>query len=141
MILQNWVSGFTVQYPHRVIDFFDPVSFHILYNGGKPLFMDANAFGGTTIEGKRNNKHEELNSVFDVGDKIIHFSSVGLGLNFYKMLKSGKQIPMPQSYVGFAMNRFDIYSQLYFNNRILNNNDNTEITNKMRAFLTSHASG
>jgi hypothetical protein len=137
--LHNWVRGYPVNFPHQVIDFFDPVSFHILYNGGTVGYVGEDDFGGTNFFGKRTNKYQELNSVFDVGSKIIHFASVGSGLNFSSMMKEHKPIKVPISYVKFAIKRYDIYSQLFFGEKILRNNENDEIVGKMRAYLVAAA--
>ena len=135
--LHNWVRGYPVNFPHKVIDFFDPVSFHILYNGGTIGYVGEDEFGGTNFYGKRTNAYAELNAVFDVGAKIIHFASVGSGLNFSAMMKERKPISVPMSYVKFAIKRYDIYSQLFFGEKILRGEENDEIVGKMRAYLAA----
>jgi hypothetical protein len=137
-ILHNWVRGYPVEFPHPVIDFFDPVSFNIIYNGGKVKHMHEDQFGGTNFYGKRTNKYEELNSIFDVGDKIVHFASVGSGLNFYNMMNNKKIITVPMSYVQFSLKRFDIYSRLFFDKKILKTSENDELIEKMTAFIKAH---
>jgi hypothetical protein len=134
-ILWNWVRGFPVNFPHKVIDFFDPVSFHILYNGGKIKFIDENTIGGINYLFSRKNKHEELNAIFDVGDKIIHFASVGSGQNFNNMLQNKKKINVPMSYIKFALERFDIYSQLFFNKKVINSDKNDILVDKLKKLI------
>jgi hypothetical protein len=134
-ILWNWVRGYPVNFPHEVIDYFDPVSFTILRNGGKIKHIDNDIIGGTDLLGTRKNKHEELNSMFDVGDKIIHFAGVGSGLNFCNMIAKNKKISVPSFYVKFGMERYDLYSQIFFNKRIVDSNINDEIVEKFKKFM------
>lgn len=134
-ILWNWVRGFPVNFPHAVIDYFDPVSFSILKNGGKIKHIDKDVIGGADLLGCRNNKHAELNTLFDVGDKIIHFAGVGSGLNFYKMIIDDKKINVPDSYVKFGLERFDYYSQLFFNKRVLNSDVNDANVEKFKQLI------
>jgi hypothetical protein len=133
--LWNWVRGYPTQFLHDVIDYFDPVSFFIIYNGGKFKIINENVIGGINGQGSRVNKYEHLNKNFDVGDKIIHFASVGSGLNFCKMIDNKNQINVPSSYVNYAINKYDIYSQLFFNNKILNTNENDNMVNDLKQFI------
>lgn len=134
-ILWDWVRGYPTQFPHPVIDYFDPVSFTILKNDGKIKYLDADVMGGVNTYGKRNNKHGELNQVFDVGDAIIHFASVGSGLNFCNMIQQNIQIQVPQSYVTFAIERFDIYSQLFFDKKVLHSTKNDTMVTKLKEYI------
>jgi hypothetical protein len=134
-ILWNWVRGYPVNFPHAVIDYFDPVSFTILRNGGKIKHIDNDIIGGTDLLGTRNNKNRELNAIFDVGDKIIHFAGVGSGLNFTNMATNNKKISVPSSYVKFGMERYNLYSQIFFNKRIIDSNVNDVTVEKFKKFM------
>jgi len=138
--LWNWVRGHSTNFIHDVIDFFDPVSFLILYNGGKCKTIDENIIGGIKNNGLRDNKYGILNNDFDVGDKIIHFASVGSGLNFCKMIKRNKQIKVSPPYIKYAIIKYDIYSRIFFNTRLLDTTDtinNNEIVHKFKALISS----
>ena len=102
---------------------------------GKIKHIDENIIGGINYFGKRNNKHEELNAIFDVGDKIIHFASVGSGQNFNNMLQNKKKINVPMSYIKFALERFDIYSQLFFNKKVINSDKNDLLVDKLKKLI------
>lgn len=138
--LWNWVRGYSTTFIHDVIDFFDPVSFLILYNGGKCKTIDENIIGGIKSNGLRDNKYSILNNDFDVGDKIIHFASVGSGLNFCKMIKSNKQIKVSPPYIKYAIIKYDIYSRIFFNTRLLDTTDttnNNELIYKFKLLISS----
>jgi len=85
--------------------------------------------------GTRNNKNRELNAIFDVGDKIIHFAGVGSGLNFTNMATNNKKISVPSSYVKFGMERYNLYSQIFFNKRIIDSNVNDVTVEKFKKFM------
>jgi hypothetical protein len=118
-ILQLMVVGY--HWKHPTIDFFDPVSFHILENGGKIKYIDIDDIGGVTLEGTRQNKHIDAgNAHFDVGNKIIHFAGVGSGKNFYRMRhEQNKHINVPEFYVQFGLSQYDTYSRIMFNKKII----------------------
>ena len=89
--LMNMCRGFYNPLGWNALDFFDPVSFNILKNGGKAYYFDFNIIGGLNEKGSKLNNYKDLNGLMgDVGDKIIHFSSVGSGLNFTKAKKKIK---------------------------------------------------
>jgi len=134
-ILWNWVRGYPVQFSHGVIDFFDPVSFHIIYNGGKIYNIDSDVIGGINTQGTRINKYSDINDTFDVGDKIIHFASVGSGLNFTNLILNKTPIYVPKTYVEFAIKRYDLYSKIFYDNKILINNENDHIVEKIKCLL------
>ena len=110
--LISMIRGYHNPYGFNVLDFFDPVCFDIMNNGGKILFIDNNIIGSSDSNGSRNNKFKEINTYMDCGDKIIHFSSVGSGINFYKAMKQGKQINVAEGYVKHSFKTLAIY--LYF---------------------------
>lgn len=114
--LQKMIRGYL--WKHPVIDFFDPVTFHILENGGKIKYIDVNVIGGVDQMGHRENNYPG-NKEYDWGSKIMHFAGVGSGRNFYNMLKEGKYIHVPKSYVEFGLQRYDYYSRVFLNKSIL----------------------
>ena len=53
--------------------------------------FDFNIIGGLDGKGSKLNNYKDLNGLMgDVGDKIIHFSSVGAGINFTNAKKKIK---------------------------------------------------
>ena len=69
------------------IDYFDPVAFIMMREGATVYIYHNDIIGGTNDMGKRVNSHGPLNEILDFGDKIVHFSSVGSGLNFLSMIQ------------------------------------------------------
>jgi len=125
--LRNMIVGFHNPLNHPILDYFDPVSFDILKNGGKSYFLDANLVGGLTMEGTRKNKYEELNSDMDFGENLMHFAGVGSGMKFY--FKGSEQTS--KSYVDWALKRFAIYYKLFYEISI----PNIEIDNNIFKLL------
>lgn len=122
-ILTDMCQGRPWGLDHNIIDFFDPVAFTILNNGGKVYHLDNDTIGGCNYYGKRENKYGEPNTVFDVGDAIIHFAGVGSGQNFHRMMAHNKQINVPQGYVDWCLKRYDVYCKLFLHRAVLNQND------------------
>jgi hypothetical protein len=116
--LQNMIRGYL--WKHPVIDYFDPVTFHMRENGARIVYLDIDVIGGVDQLGKRNNKYS-LNEFFDVGSKIIHFAGVGSGRNFYNMKVENKSPDVPNTYVDWAVERYDFYLRLFYNKYILSN--------------------
>lgn len=116
-VLQQMVQG--ISWKHPVIDFFDPVTFHMLENGATIHYLDVKTIGGIDENGGRENGYPE-NKHFDFGSKIIHFAGVGSGANFHSMNQRGEQIAVPESYVRFGLERYDAYSRIFFGQPILN---------------------
>jgi hypothetical protein len=94
---------------HPFIDFFDPVMFDILKNGGKVMHLDRDEFGGCTYHGKRENKFGEPNTFMDFGSKMAHFSAVGSGMNF---AESGGHAFV--GYEQYAVERYALYCALFY---------------------------
>ena len=113
--LQRMIQG--IMWTHPVIDFFDPVSFHMLENGGTIAYMDVEDIGGVDRAGGRMNGYSE-NEIFDSGRRITHFAGVGSGRNFYTMLSKRKKIMVPESYINFGLDRYDIYCRLFLHKSI-----------------------
>ena len=108
------VVGYRCPKNNPVLDYFDPVCFDILSNGGKICFLDPDKVGGLTEKGGRDNKYGALNEDLDFGDNLIHFAGIGSGMKFH--FKGGGTVH--QSYVDWALKRFNVYHKLFYNERI-----------------------
>jgi hypothetical protein len=119
----NMIAGYLWRHP--VIDFFDPVTFHILENGGTIEYIDIDVIGGVDTMGGRQNKYTGVgNDYCEVGDKIVHFAGVGSGRNFYTMLQKGQHINVSESYVQFGLERYNNYTLAMFGSSIINKESN-----------------
>lgn len=114
--LRNMIVGFHNPLNHPILDYFDPVSFDILKNGGKIFFLNVNQVGGLTEEGNRKNNFLELNSDMDFGENIIHFAGVGSGMKFY--FKGTENAA--KSYADWALKRFALYYKTFYDKDIEN---------------------
>lgn len=114
-VFVSMIRGFYNPLNFPILDFFDPICFNILKNNGKISFIDFNIIGGMNQYGDKNNKYSNINNHFDVGDKIIHFSSVGSGINFKKSLKENITITVPKFYQEHSLKSLAIYKYLLFN--------------------------
>lgn len=99
---------------HPVIDFFDPVMFEILGNGGDVDFLAHDAVGGCNLDGSRRNAYAEINDFdtpfkIDFGDQFIHFSAVGSGMNIHRH----RAVRMPESYRRYALDRYALYAKIF----------------------------
>jgi hypothetical protein len=111
-------------YPNRyfynpTLDYFDPVAFLILGEGGKVFILDKDVMGGFDENGGKVNKYGTLNKDCDFGDKIVHFASVGSGLNFLQMKGRGEHINVPEWYVDYGLSKLDLYMRLFYNTKIM----------------------
>ena len=118
------INALISKYPGRysyvpTIDYFDPVAFIILREGGKVFILDKDVMGGFDEMGGKVNKYGELNKDCDFGDKIVHFASVGSGLNFINMMKRGEKIDVPEWYVEYAVGKLDLYMRLFYNTKMM----------------------
>lgn len=109
--LHRMVVGYYNPHSHPILDFFDPVSFEILYNDGKIKYLDFNDYGASNENGSWENLYPELNLLFDFGKKFVHFAGIGSGMNFYYN-GSGS---VPTSYSDWAKERFSMYMKLFYN--------------------------
>ncbi len=104
---------------HPVIDFFDPVMFEILGNGGKIDFLPHDEAGGCNLEGSRKNAYARINNYdtpfkIDFGSKLIHFSAVGSGINIYR----NRAVRMAESYRQYALDRYALFAHTFFDRDI-----------------------
>ncbi len=100
---------------HPVIDFFDPVMFEILGNKGIISFLEHNEVGGCNLQGSRQNAFAAVNDFktpfkIDFGNKLIHFSAVGSGVNIYR----NKTVRIPESYRQYALDRYALFSKVFY---------------------------
>lgn len=127
--LVSMVVGFLNPLGFNVIDFFDPISFDILNNGGKIHYLDHELYGSMNEEGSKKNSFGELNIIMDFGKKIMHFAGVGSGLNFYH----NGHGDVPRIYSDWAVERYALYVKLFHNKDIdiKYNEDNYNLINKI----------
>lgn len=95
---------------HPILDFFDPVSFNILQNGGQTYFLDYNDYGGMNADGDKTNYYGEINHRIDFGHKIIHFAGVGSGMSYYNNPGFGSS----GGYIAWAKSQYIIYQKLFY---------------------------
>lgn len=101
------------------IDFFDPIMFDIIKNGGKVKHISHIDYGGCDYFGKRNtNGFPEQNSLIDYGNKLLHFSAVGSGMNFFN---NYSKINVEMSYVHYALEKYALFCKLFYNENIIPN--------------------
>jgi hypothetical protein len=101
------------------LDYFDPVAFIMIQHGAKVHILNNDVMGGFDNDGGKKNKYGDLNKDCDFGDKIVHFASVGSGLNFVSKLQKGEAIQVPSWYVEYALGKLDLYLRLFYNQKIL----------------------
>lgn len=111
-------------YPGRytynpTIDYFDPVAFIIIREGGRVFILDNDMMGGFDNQGGKVNKYGILNKDCDFGDKIVHFASVGSGLNFLQMKGRGEKIDVEEWYVDYAIGKLDLYMRLFYKTQVM----------------------
>ena len=137
-LVENSLDNFVVaelryRYPWYqyvpTIDYFDPVAFIIIQHGGKVHIVDNNVLGGFDNEGGKKNKYGILNEDCDFGDKIIHFASVGSGLNFLQKIQKQQPIQVDKWYVEYALSKLDLYLRLFYNQNILSDGESKFLQN------------
>lgn len=116
-IMTKMCQGSYNPFNHPVIDFFDPIMFDILRNGGSIYYLDHNNVGGCDYYGKRTNKHIGENSLIDFGDKLAHFSSVGSGMYYHNHNNEVKK-NVPASYVNYALEKYAVFCKIFYNEDI-----------------------
>lgn len=129
--LRSMVVGYHNPLGHAILDYFDPVSFDILKNGGKIFILNEDAVGGLTAEGTRKNAFEDLNNDLDFGANIVHFAGCGSGMKFY--YKGGENTA--ESYVNWAIKRFGLYYKVNYGTNLENIEINEEVAEKLTKAL------
>jgi len=112
--LHRMVVGYYNPAGHPIIDFFDPVSFDILNNGGKIYYLDFNDYGSCNEEGSFDNDNPKMNKLYDYGNKLIHFAGIGSGMNFFYNGNGD----VPATYTEWAKKRFALYMKIFYNEDI-----------------------
>ena len=101
------------------IDYFDPVAFVMMQNQAKVRIIDIETMGGFAQDGTKNNSYGDLNKDCDFGHLIVHFASVGSGLNFLQKKNQGIPIQVPEWYVDYALGKLDLYLRLFYKRSFL----------------------
>lgn len=112
------IHGTYNPFPFPTIDFFDPIMFDMIKNGASIYHLDFDDVGGCDYFGKRNNVFKELNDFptkykLDFGKKLVHFSCVGSGMNFYHHPDAAKNIA--KSYVDASLDRYALFCKIFYN--------------------------
>jgi hypothetical protein len=112
--LHRMVVGYYNPYNTPILDFFDPVSYDIIQNGGRVKYLDFADYGASDENGNWSNGYDELNNLFDFGNKFIHFAGIGSGMNFY--YNGNGNVPL--TYSEWAKERFSLYMKLFYNEQL-----------------------
>lgn len=110
----NMAVGYHNPLNHPVLDFFDPISFDILKNGGKVFYLDNENYGSGDENGNKKNSFGDLNSIMDFGQNVCHFAGVGSGKSFFENGNGN----VPESYTEWAKRRYSLYMKLLHNQDI-----------------------
>jgi hypothetical protein len=115
------IRGFALPTELPVIDFFDPISFEIMSNGGEFQFLGSDLVGGFDSEGRKSNIFSMLNDrsddlLIDIGAKMMHFSSVGSGLFYSKRLPDPQVVP--HTYVNYALRRYRLFEAAFISENV-----------------------
>jgi hypothetical protein len=112
--LHRMIVGYYCPSGNPILDFFDPVSFDIIRNGGKVCYLPFEDYGSTDESGNSDNGFPKLNELYDFGNKIIHFAGIGSGMNFYYNGNGN----VPPTYTEWAKKRFSLYMKVFYNEDI-----------------------
>lgn len=112
--LHRMVVGYYNPQGYPILDFFDPVSFDIIKNGGKICYLDFNDYGSTNSDGSSDNDYPKMNELYDFGNKIMHFAGIGSGMNFYYNGNGN----VPETYTEWAKKRFSLYMKVFYDEDI-----------------------
>lgn len=112
--LHRMIVGYYCPVGNPILDFFDPVSFDIIRNGGKVCYLPFEDYGSTDENGNSDNGFTKLNDLYDFGNKIIHFAGIGSGMNFYYNGNGN----VPPTYTEWAKKRFSLYMKVFYNEDI-----------------------
>ena len=108
--LHRMVVGYYNPLGHPILDFFDPVSFDILKNEGKVLYLSNEDYGGMDENGSKFNSFGKLNSIMDTGSKLNHWAGIGSGMNFHQ----NSNHSVPESYAEWAKKRYYLYMKVFY---------------------------
>lgn len=119
------IHGTYAPFTFPTIDFFDPVMFDMVMNGAKIYHLDFDEVGGCNVYGKRDNAFKEINNFptpykLDFGSKLVHFSCVGSGMNFYHHKETMRGIG--GHYVNCALDRYALFCKTFYNEDLLDIN-------------------
>jgi hypothetical protein len=103
MVVGNSIDG------QPIIDFFDPVSFDILQNGGKIYHLSRQKVGGFSETGSDSNIGNFLNCDLEYGENMIHFAGIGSGFRKFR----GNAPYMSEGYSLWAVERYKMFSNLF----------------------------
>tara|TARA_R110002110_G_scaffold415738_2_gene654601 strand:- start:5016 stop:5894 length:879 start_codon:yes stop_codon:yes gene_type:complete len=106
--LRGMVHGGSID-GQPVIDFFDPISFDILTNGGRIYHVPRVIVGGFAETGRDKNIEPYLGEDLDYGENMIHFAGIGSGLRKFK----GEGPYMNEGYALWAVDRYKMFSNLF----------------------------
>ena len=112
------IHGTYNPFPFPTIDFFDPVMFDMVHNGAKILHLSSDDVGGWDIHGSRDNVFKDINNFptsykLDFGKKLVHFSCVGSGMNFY--LHPEIIDTVGKEYATAALDRYALFCKIFYN--------------------------
>lgn len=112
------IHGSYSLYPLKTLDFFDQVMFDMISNGAKVYHLDFNEVGGLNQYGSRDNHYKDINNFptnykLDFGSKLVHFSCVGSGMNFY--LHPERQNGIGKDYVNASLDRYALFCKIFYN--------------------------
>ncbi len=117
-IFTRMIHGTYNPFPFPTIDFFDPVMFDMVRNGAKILHLDVDDVGGWDTHGSRDNAFKDINNFptpykLDFGQKLVHFSCVGSGMNFYQHPERVAHVG--KEYVAASLDRYALFCKIFYN--------------------------
>lgn len=112
--LHRMIVGYYCPAGNPILDFFDPVSFDIIRNGGRVCYLPSQDYGSTDENGDSDNGHQQMNSLYDFGNKLIHFAGIGSGQNFVNNGNGN----VPATYTEWAKKRFSLYMKVFYDEDI-----------------------
>lgn len=108
------------------VDYFDPVVYDILRNGGKMFHFDFDDVGAVNEKYSRENIYADMNvEGVDVGSKIVHFAGVGSGMDAYL-----KKVELNKAYEEFAIKRYALFCKIFYDEDL--NVDLSEFKNNIK---------
>lgn len=117
-LFARMIHGTYNPFPFPTIDFFDPVMFDMVQNGAKIIHLDTDDVGGWDVHGSRDNIFKDTNNFptpykLDFGRKLVHFSCVGSGMNFY--LHPERTTHVGTAYVAASLDRYALFCKIFYN--------------------------